>query len=86
MYLVNVREPMLLNRRGSHYSMCGDEGIILISDSASNFANNAAHTRIWCMQEDKQKREDRALRDPDYDSHLGVARDPVTREIVATAG
>ncbi|KAK9834463.1 hypothetical protein WJX74_002225 [Apatococcus lobatus] len=38
------------------------------------------------IQEDKQKREDRALRDPDYDSHLGVARDPVTREIIATAG
>ena len=41
---------------------------------------------MWRMQEDKLKREDRALRDPDYDSHLGVARDPVTREIVATAG
>ena len=28
---------------------------------------------------------DRALRDPDYDSHLGLQRDPETREIVTVA-
>lgn len=33
------------------------------------------------VQADKDAREDRANRDPDYDSHLGIERDPVTREI-----
>ena len=36
-------------------------------------------------QEDKARRADRLERDPDYDSHLGLARDPVTREIIQTA-
>ena len=26
------------------------------------------------------------FRDPDYDAHLGVERDPITREITRTAG
>ena len=25
-------------------------------------------------------------RDPDYDSHLGLARDPITREIIKSSG
>lgn len=37
------------------------------------------------MQADKEAREDRANRDPDYDSHLGIERDPVTREITHVA-
>lgn len=37
------------------------------------------------MQADKDAREDRANRDPDYDSHLGIERDPVTREITHVA-
>ena len=37
------------------------------------------------LQHDKDLREDRAMRDPDYDSHLGIERDPVTREIVNVA-
>ena len=34
---------------------------------------------------DKARRRDRQLRDPDYDSHMGLMRDPVTREVVTTA-
>lgn len=37
------------------------------------------------VEHDKDLREDRAMRDPDYDSHLGIERDPVTREIVNVA-
>jgi hypothetical protein len=37
------------------------------------------------MQIDKDAREDRLERDPDYDSHLGIERDPVTREITHAA-
>ena len=37
------------------------------------------------MQIDKDAREDRLERDPDYDSHLGIERDPVTREITHVA-
>lgn len=33
------------------------------------------------IQIDKDAREDRLERDPDYDSHLGIERDPITREI-----
>ena len=34
------------------------------------------------VQMDKERRRDRDLRDPDYDSHLGVERDPITREVL----
>lgn len=34
---------------------------------------------------DKARREDRFLRDPDYDMQQGVERDPVTREVVRVA-
>eukprot|EP00884_Botryococcus_braunii_P011654 jgi/Botrbrau1/2048/Bobra.0047s0024.2 len=34
---------------------------------------------------DIDRREDARLRDPDYDSHLGLQRDPVTREVVVQA-
>ena len=37
------------------------------------------------LQIDKDAREDRLERDPDYDSHLGIERDPVTREITHVA-
>ena len=37
------------------------------------------------MQADNAKREDRAHRSLDYDSHLGLERDPVSREILHTA-
>ena len=33
----------------------------------------------------REECRDRALRDPDYDSHLGLERDPETREIVTVA-
>lgn len=42
-------------------------------------AENAKTTEE--IEADKDAREDRANRDPDYDSHLGIERDPVTREI-----
>lgn len=34
---------------------------------------------------DKARREDRYLRDPDYDLQQGIERDPVTREIIKVA-
>ena len=34
-------------------------------------------------QEDTWRREDRKLRSVDYDSHLGVQRDPITRDVIA---
>jgi hypothetical protein len=37
------------------------------------------------LQIDTDRRDDARLRDPDYDSHLGVLRDPVTREVVVQA-
>lgn len=37
------------------------------------------------LQEDSARREDRAHRSLDYDSHMGVERDPISREIVNTA-
>ena len=37
------------------------------------------------LQADKEAREDRLQRDPDYDSHLGIERDPITREITHVA-
>ena len=37
------------------------------------------------LQADKDAREDRLQRDPDYDSHLGIERDPITREITHVA-
>jgi hypothetical protein len=37
------------------------------------------------LQIDTDRREDARLRDPDYDSHLGIKRDPVTREVVVQA-
>ncbi len=40
---------------------------------------------LMFMQIDKDAREDRLERDPDYDSHLGIERDPVTREITHVA-
>ena len=38
----------------------------------------------WQM--DKDKLRDRREREPDYDSHLGIERDPVTREVIQVAG
>jgi hypothetical protein len=37
------------------------------------------------VQLDNARREDRAHRSLDYDSHLGLERDPITREITQTA-
>ncbi|KAL3152929.1 hypothetical protein ABBQ38_012232 [Trebouxia sp. C0009 RCD-2024] len=37
------------------------------------------------IEADKDAREDRLQRDPDYDSHLGIERDPITREITHVA-
>ena len=45
-------------------------------------------SRQFCwldVQEDTARREDRAHRSLDYDSHMGVERDPISREIVHTA-
>ena len=48
-----------------------------------------SHTSMCCVSPqvelDKARRRDRQLRDPDYDSHMGLMRDPVTREVVTTA-
>jgi len=45
------------------------------------YAEHAVHL----LQADVERRKDRALRDPDYDSHLGLERDPISREIINTA-
>ena len=42
-------------------------------------------TKCHALQADKDAREDRLQRDPDYDSHLGIERDPITREITHVA-
>ena len=42
-------------------------------------------TDHFALQADKDAREDRLQRDPDYDSHLGIERDPITREITHVA-
>ena len=34
------------------------------------------------LQEDAWRREDNKLRSVDYDSHMGVSRDPVTRDVI----
>lgn len=41
-------------------------------------------TVVW-LQLDNARREDRAHRSLDYDSHLGLERDPISREILHTA-
>ncbi|KAK9829503.1 hypothetical protein WJX72_006243 [[Myrmecia] bisecta] len=62
-----------------------------INQSAVNYASLAAvHAEenaktVEEIEEDKAKRLDRAQRDPDYDSHLGLERDPVSRAILHTA-
>ncbi|KAK9805832.1 hypothetical protein WJX73_005660 [Symbiochloris irregularis] len=62
-----------------------------IIQSANNYAALAAvhaaeNGKTFAeIEEDKERRQDRMERDPDYDSHLGVARDPVTREVIQTA-
>lgn len=37
------------------------------------------------VQVDNARRVDRARRSLDYDSHMGVERDPISREIISTA-
>lgn len=44
-----------------------------------------ASNKDFALQIDKEAREDRLQRDPDYDSHLGIERDPITREITHVA-
>ena len=44
-----------------------------------------AEHAVHLSQADVERRKDRALRDPDYDSHLGLERDPISREIISTA-
>lgn len=62
-----------------------------IEASATNYASLAAvHASENAktfeeIEMDKARREDRLQRDPDYDQHLGLERDPVTREITAVA-
>ena len=62
-----------------------------ISQSADNYALLAAqHAEENAktfpeLEADKDRRRDRALRDPDYDSHMGLMRDVETREIITVA-
>lgn len=62
-----------------------------ISQSADNYALLAAqHAEENAktfpeLEADKGRRRDRALRDPDYDSHMGLMRDVDTREIITVA-
>ena len=52
-------------------------GIIFMKDQSEPFPH--------LLQADVERRKDRALRDLDYDSHLGIERDPISREIISTA-
>lgn len=62
-----------------------------ILQSADNYALLAAqhaeeNAKTFPELEDaKSRRRDRALRDPDYDSHMGLMRDPESREIITVA-
>jgi len=62
-----------------------------IARSADNYALLAAqHAEENAktfpeLEADKARRRDRALRDPDYDSHLGLMRDAESREIITVA-
>lgn len=65
-----------------------EEEANFILQSANNYTALAAvhaaeNSKTFTEIEiDKERRRDRDLRDPDYDSHLGVERDPVTREVL----
>lgn len=48
-------------------------------------AGVCAEYAVHALQADVERRKDRALRDLDYDSHLGIERDPISREIISTA-
>ena len=48
-------------------------------------AAESAEQAVHLLQADVDRRKDRALRDLDYDSHLGIERDPISREIISTA-
>lgn len=67
------------------------EEAAFIEESAANYAELAAmHAdengkTFEEIEMDKARREDRLQRDPDYDGHLGVERDPVSREIIKVA-
>lgn len=62
-----------------------------VTRSAANYAVLSADHAIENaktfpeVELDKARRRDRQLRDPDYDSHMGLMRDPETREVVTTA-
>ena len=48
--------------------------------------NQLVVSLLWLTtQADYALREDRAHRSLDYDSHLGLERDPISREILHTA-
>lgn len=67
------------------------EEAAFINASAANYAELAAVHAVENAKSaeelavDAQNREDRLERDPDYDSHMGIERDPITREITAQA-
>ncbi len=48
-------------------------------------AVGCADRLVSVVQMDNARREDRARRSLDYDSHMGVERDPISREIISTA-
>ena len=59
-----------------------------VENSAKNYSALAAVHALECAKSadtlaaDAARREDGRERSADYDSHLGIARDPVTREIL----
>lgn len=56
-----------------------------MQDASFRTQKSSADCALCSLQEDVQRRKDRALRDIDYDSHLGIERDPISREIISTA-
>mmetsp|Transcript_21324 Transcript_21324/g.64154 ORF Transcript_21324/g.64154 Transcript_21324/m.64154 type:complete len:260 (-) Transcript_21324:242-1021(-) len=65
------------------------EEATFVTRSAANYAMLAKEHAVENaktlpeIELDRSRRRDRMLRDPDHDSHLGIRRDPETREIIS---
>lgn len=59
---------------------------LLSCNACKQLAHLAAGDMVsWMLQIDKERRRDRQERSADYDSHLGILRDPITREVIKTS-
>ena len=58
---------------------------VLVNSQEWPYDQMSSEPEVLC-QIDKDRRRDARERDPDYDSHLGLERDPITREITNSSG